>query len=56
MKNQWSYDDLGDDLAELNRNLLDLNKKGILKAEAIQNEKKELKGIKKLIAKFGKKK
>lgn len=55
MENDWGYENLDDDLAELNRNLLELNKKGILKAEAIQNQKKE-KGIKKLLTIFGRKK
>ena len=54
MANSWGYENLDDDLAELNRNLLNLNDKGIIKSQNLKNKKleKSEKKLKNLVAKL----
>ena len=44
----WKYEDLEDDIAELQRNLMNMNQQQILKTEKIQTNRKNEKAEKRL--------
>lgn len=44
----WKYEDLDDDIAELQRNLMNMNQQQILKTEKIQTNRKNEKAEKRL--------